>query len=458
LAGAVLTPAAVLLGVTVAVAVAFGLSSTTVAGHFALVTVAVAVLGGFAAVLTAVPLDDESVLATAYPRFVAAIAPLGLAQVAVVSVAAWDVVADSLAGLVVDSPEPLLAVGRLLLAPRGSLALLSALAYVVLLLALTRRLVASLPLAALFPTRQRATIRSRIDRATARLERVTAGAVVLTAVIGVGALAAGVARPAALAAALPRPFAGLAVWLLTTVWLRVAVVVCLGVLAAVLVGERLRRRFRRSSETDILRTALPAIGAIATALAAAVAVHVALSPAWVLARLPFGFRPAAAEVLAAGGLVSAVFVATLAAVVAACVAFVLCSLLVASPLAPDRGLGPALASAAAFGLAVVLVVFDGPLVLALLGAALAVVAWDAGEFAIGLREELPTDAATSRGELVHAGASLAVGAVAVCGALVVDVLVGSGLLTPAVSDTALTAGAVTIAFATVVVLLSALRG
>jgi hypothetical protein len=47
------------------------------------------------------------------------------------------------------------------------------------------------------------------------------------------------------------------------------------------------------------------------------------------------------------------------------------------------------------------------LVLGLLGT---VVAWDVGEHAVGLGEQLGREATTTRSELVHAAASLAVGA------------------------------------------------
>ena len=93
----------------------------------------------------------------------------------------------------------------------------------------------------------------------------------------------------------------------------------------------------------------------------------------------------------------------------------------------------------------------------MLSAVVALVVWDAGEFATGLREELGTDAATTRGELVHVGGSLAVGAGALLVAVLLELLVASGALVPSVPDEALAAGALAIAFGTVVVLVSALR-
>lgn len=55
----------------------------------------------------------------------------------------------------------------------------------------------------------------------------------------------------------------------------------------------------------------------------------------------------------------------------------------------------------------------------LAGAALALVAWDLGEHAVGLGEQVGREAATTRGEAVHVGSSLGVGAVAVGVALAV---------------------------------------
>lgn len=49
----------------------------------------------------------------------------------------------------------------------------------------------------------------------------------------------------------------------------------------------------------------------------------------------------------------------------------------------------------------------------LAGAPLALVAWDLGEHAVGLGEQVGREASTARGEAVHAGSSLGVGVVAV---------------------------------------------
>ena len=454
-AGALLTPASMGLAIALGVGVAFGLDVAQPAGHLAGVTVLLLVGCGFGAVLTAVPLDEGAVLAGSFMRFVGMLVPLTVAQVVVVAIAAWESVIRSLARLVVDSPDPLLALGRSLLAPTGSAALLTFLLYVLLLLFLFRVVLRSIPVVKLFPPRQRPMVTARLDRLVGRLGwallATTGGAIALVTV----AVVAGVATPAALAArfgtvAVP------VVWLLTTVWVRILFVLAIGTMAAILVSERLRRRVRRLSEADLLRQGTPPLGAFTTALLFGVVADLLISSDELLARAPASVRPTV-ESLLGGGVVTAVLVVAFGALILAGIAFVSLSVLVSSPILPERALGPTLASAAVFALALLLVFFGGSSLAAFFAVAAALVVWDTGEFATSLREELPSGAATTRGELVHVGASLVVGLLAVVGAFLLALLVASDLLVPSVPDTTLAAGAVILAFGTTIVLLSSLR-
>lgn len=453
--GVALTPAALLLVAALGVGVGFGFRTGTPVGHLASLVVLLLSTGGFAAVVTTVPLSELDVLAGSFPRLVALLVPAGVVGVVTGAVAASGSVAVFLANLVVDSPEPVLGVARTLLAPTGSTALLTALLYVVAVMYLLRLVVASLPVATLFPPRRRPMVGTRVDAATDALGRATLLTGSVGAVVYAAALATGTATPDAIAGRLGAPVGGVVAALLTAVWLRVAVLIVAGVLVALLVGERVRRLVRRRSEADLLRQVLPALGATVATLVVGVVLTLVVSVDAVTARVPSALAPTATTFLSNGVFPAALTVA-FASLVFVGVVFVLVTTLAGSPLLPRRALGPAMAAGTVFALALVLVFFGGTSLLAFAAAAFALVVWDAGEFATGLREDLPAGAETIRAELVHVGASVGVGVVAVVGAGTLDRLVTSGLLSPA-SETALAAGALALAFATVVVLLSVLR-
>jgi len=456
LGGAVLAPAAVLVLAALGVGVAFGLRSGLAAGSLAVAAVLLLAVGSFGAVLTAAPVSARALLAGTFMRYVGLLVPLTGLQLLVATVTAPATTVGALGALAFDSPEPLLAVGRALLAPRGPTALLTFLLSLVALGWLARALVGALPVVSLFPPRRRPEIAGRVDRLRATLGRaVLVGGGLATAGY-VLALGAGVAAPARLGTALDPPLSGLVTGLLTSVSLRVVLLTLLGLGVAVLVGERLRRRVRRLTETDLRLAAMPPVGAAGTALATGVVVTAFTTPAAVLDSVPAPLREPVAGALD-GGLVAATFLAVFASLVVLGALLLGLTVLVGSPVLPDRALGPALAATAVFGLGLLLALFGGPSALALLSAVVALVVWDAGEFATGLREELGTDAATTRGELVHVGGSLAVGAGALLVAVLLELLVASGALVPSVPDEALAAGALAIAFGTVVVLVSALR-
>jgi len=456
LGGAVLAPAAVLVLAALGIGIAFGLRSGLAAGYLAVAAVLLLVAGSFAAVLTAAPVSARALLSGTFMRYIGLLVPLTALQLLVATVTAPATTVGALGDLAFDSPEPLLAVGRALLAPRGPTALLTFLLSAVALGWLARALVGALPVVSLFPPRRRPEIATRVDRIRATLGRAVLVAGALAAGGYVLALGAGVAAPARLATVLDPPLSGLVAGLLTSVSLRVVLLTLLGLGVAVLVGERLRRRVSRLTETDLRLAVLPPVGAAATALGIGAVAAALTTPAAVLDAVPAPLRAPAAGALD-GGLVAATFLAIFAALVALGALLLGLTVLVGSPVLPDRALGPALAATAVFGLGLLLALFGGPSALALLAAVLALVVWDAGEFATGLREELGTDAATTRGELVHVGGSLAVGAGALLLALGLELLVASGALVPDVPDTALAAGALAIAFGTVVVLVSALR-
>jgi len=96
----------------------------------------------------------------------------------------------------------------------------------------------------------------------------------------------------------------------------------------------------------------------------------------------------------------------------------------AGTLRPSRGLLDG--GVAALGAGVLLSAATTPLAgLSLAGAVAAVLAWDLGEHAIGLGEQLGHEAPTRRGELAHAAASTGVGlAAAVVGYVVYRVAWG----------------------------------
>lgn len=456
LGGVVLAPAAVLVLVGLGLGVAFGLRSGLAAGYLAVVAVLLLAVGSFAAVLTAAPLDGRDLLAGTFMRVIGIIVPLTGLQLLVAALTAPESTLGAVGALAFDSPEPLLAVGRALLAPRGPLALLTFLGYVVALVWLARALVGALPIVSLFPPRRRPEIAGRVDDLRATLGR----ALLVTGAVGIGgyvlALGAGVAAPAKLGAVLDPPLSTVVTGLLTAVSLRVLFLTLLGLGVAVLVGERLRRRVRRLSETDFRLAAMPPLGAAATALALGVVLELLFTPADVLSMVPAAVEPPVANVLESG-LLPATFLAVFASLVVLGGLLLVLAVLVGSPALPDRALGPALAATGVFGLGILLSLFGGPAALSVLAAVVALVVWDAGEFATGLREELGTDAHTKRGELVHVGGSLAVGSGALVLALALELLVASGAVVPAVPDMALGAGALAIAFGTVVVLVSALR-
>ncbi|MFW6017219.1 MAG: DUF7519 family protein [Halapricum sp.] len=86
----------------------------------------------------------------------------------------------------------------------------------------------------------------------------------------------------------------------------------------------------------------------------------------------------------------------------------------------DRGSGVALAASGTVVVTAFAATMGIDLRLALVGTVAAFVAWDVGTFGVGLGDELGTRASTIRIELVHAGGTVLVGAVAVGVALAIE--------------------------------------
>jgi len=180
------------------------------------------------------------------------------------------------------------------------------------------------------------------------------------------------------------------------------------------------------------------------------------TPGQLLARLPAGAASAASDILRYG-IVPTTLLLVFGSVIALGIFFVAFTFTINLPFVPDRALGAALASGAVFGVTLVLVLFGGSPALAFVAAVAAMIVWDAGEFAAGLREELGVDAVTARGELVHVGGALVVGLLVLLVTVGLQLLVGSGLPVPTDPDTTLAAGGLTLAFLVTIVLVAALR-
>lgn len=451
--GAALTPAATLLVVALGVGIGFGAGTATPVGYLAGLVVLLVATGAFAAVFAVVPDDPAALLATAYVRFLGLLPPLAAVALFAALVAVGDT--TLLTRLAVDSPEPLLVVARLLLAPTGSLALLTALLYVVLSLYTLRLAVTSLPFAKLVPPRQRPSISVRVHELAVALGRATAGTAAAAAALYLVAVLSGTATPGAIAGVLGSPVGDAVAALLTAVWPRVVLVVWLGIVGAVLVAEQVRRRVRRHSDADFRRYALAIAGIFAVTAVGGLALDATVSADTLRSQaLAAGYPPAAA--LLGGGVLPAVAIGTVAALVVVAALLTLLFVLVASPVVPEPALAPAVGAGSLFALALALALLGGSSALAIAAVVLSMLVWDTGEYATGLRTELPDTAPTARGELVHIGASIAVAVLAVTVALGLEAVVESGLLVPTTSTTTAVAGS--LAAVTAVALLSTLRG
>jgi hypothetical protein len=191
-------------------------------------------------------------------------------------------------------------------------------------------------------------------------------------------------------------------WLLTTGLLRVPLLLALLASVVGLLGYRLLLVARRLTAAYAVRLLTPSVaGGLVAVAYAAVLSQGAVSA---VVRAVEETSPGAADLLQVLDPFPLVIVVVVAAGWLTAVSLAL--VVAAGRLAPRRAVGPAFAAAATFVLALAVVATGSAA--GLLVAALALVVWDAGELAGGVRAELG-DAPTRRAELVHLGGSLAVG-------------------------------------------------
>ena len=252
--------------------------------------------------------------------------------------------------------------------------------------------------------------RDAVRETVARVER---GAFAL-AIGGLGGLLATVVLGIAVGALLYPEFATalgpgvgpLVGWLLTTGLFRVPLLLALLGSVAGLLGYRLLLVARRLTAAYAVRLLTPSVAGGLVAVAYATILSQGAVSAVI--RAVEETSPGAADLLQVLDPFPLVIVVV---VVAGWLTAVSLALVVAAGrIAPRRAVGPAFAAAATFVLALAVVATGSAA--GLLVAALALVVWDAGELAGGVRAELG-DAPTRRAELVHLGGSLAVGLVGV---------------------------------------------
>ena len=272
------------------------------------------------------------------------------------------------------------------------------------------------------------------------------------------AILVGVLVPtAALRAALPPGAYGLLVDATTSTGLRHAFVRLAVITAAVAGAARLVRTSIRTPTADLLVGYAPFLAGLAVVAGAGVAHRPVLDGllGFVAGRLdaPLDaeFRRLSGSVVEfygpetiVVGLVALVAVFATAGVFALWLAFAL-------GFVSDRVGGASLAGGGLFLAAAFAGTLDAPLRSVLTGLALALVVWDAGEFAATLGTEVGRKAETLRAELLHAVGSLSVGAIAVAAAVGLAGAVSVG----ANSASAISGGAVD---ATAVALLGAVGG
>lgn len=315
---------------------------------------------------------------------------------------------------------------------------------------LVRRALRTLPLDTLVAPERREAVVTRL----AGVERGATFAALLGFGLLVGlpvvAVAGGSPDLTGLRAGLPAGVAGPVVGLVAAPLLRLGLLaVATGSFLATLAYRLVRAAGRASPQSLARRLAPPLGGLLAVAavtgllttsgVAGRLRGELLASVGGVLAGQLSAFGPAALGVVVGGlGLFGAsVALRTLGGVV----------LLIGA----RRAVGPALAGLATFVLAAVALVV-GAGALAFVVAALAIAAWDLGEYGRGLGEELVAGARTTRAEVTHAAGSLGVGTVAVGTALGVGSLLGGAVAAPG----AVALVALTLATVAAVLLLSSL--
>jgi hypothetical protein len=293
---------------------------------------------------------------------------------------------------------------------------------------LVRRALRSVPVDTLVAAERR-------EAVVTRLASVERGAT-LTALLGFGLLVAlpllaaggGIPDLTGLRAGLPAALAGPVLALVAAPLLRLLLLGVAAVSFLAMTGYRVARLVSRASPQSLARRLAPPLGGL---LAAAVVTGL-LTVSGGAATLRDELLGAVGAGLA--GPLSAFDPVALGVVVAGFGLFASASALrslggVVLLVGATRAVGPTLAGLVTFVLAAVALLV-GAGALAFVVAALAIVAWDLGEYGRGLGEELVAGARTTRAEVTHAAGSLGVGAVAVGTALGVGSLLSGAAAVP----------------------------
>ncbi|WP_161973156.1 DUF7519 family protein [Halostella litorea] len=376
-------------------------------------------------------------LATAVSRFGYALLPLSLAALMAMASKLGSVETAAVGGPVVG------ALWGELVAPTGRtlrvgdfLLLLAAASYA------ARAALARLPLVELAPERATDRRAEQVRRARVHLQRTYLVVAPLGVLVGgltlLGTVPSGGPVGAVLGALDGIATAGALRWLLV-------VVAAVGAVAAAAAEAVLR--VRDAAAADVTPRAVPFAAGVAVVLA--VSVFTAPVITRVRARTPVAMAPVLEELIAVAGRGSV----ALLAVAGSAILFTALAggvvLLARLGFLTDRVAPVSLASGGLFvGALITGIIGDGPLAL-YIGVAAATVAWDAGEFGVGVAEELGRKAWSRQGELVHAVASVAVAAAGVAGALALE-----GTMRRPVPEGSLVAVGAAAAFVGTVLLLS----
>ncbi|MFC7154372.1 hypothetical protein ACFQPA_02740 [Halomarina halobia] len=310
------------------------------------------------------------------------------------------------------------ALGSLLL-PSGSVAVGSFLIVTGAAQVATRRAVRRLPLAALAPDARRRGVREAGERV---VHACRFGPLSLVCGLLVGAFEVAGSLPLAYRA-LPSPVRGALVALTTAPAIRWPSLAWLALALTVIVVARAIREASRLRPAGLVGALAPMTGgAVATAGFLAVG---GASLVERLDRTPVAGDFAAFVAAMFGGPTLALMAAFLA--LSAAYGLVVALPLLAGLLAvPDRVAGPALASGALLVAAALVAAVHGETLALFVGVAVAMLVWDAGEFATSLAEDLGGARTLRPPEFVHGAASAAVAVVSVVAAATLTALIGGG--------------------------------
>jgi len=379
-------------------------------------------------------------LTTAVTRFAYALVPLSLAALlamtsklgAVETAALGGPVLDALWGEVVAPTGATLRVGDFLL-------LLAAASYA------ARAALARLPVVELAPERTTDRRARQVARARERLRLTYQAAVPAGVLLGgltlLGAVPSG--GPIGTALGVVDGFArvGLLRWVL--------VLVAVGGAVAALAAEVVFR-VRDAAAADIAPRVVPAAAGVAVVLGVLVFTGPVIER--VRARTPVAVVPTLERLIDVAGQTSVALLAVAGSVILFTALVGAVVLLGRAGFLTDRVAPVSLASGGLFAGALVTGIIGDGRVALYVGVAAATVAWDAGEYGVGVTEELSRRAWSHQGELVHGMVSLAVAAGGVLAALALE----GTMRRPVPEGTLVGVGAAT-AFLGTVILLSRLR-